>query len=314
MEGTDANLFTFDGTSRQVSTKVPRMNDSIEARLEALGLALAATEGESYYGAAYGTMKPFHITGSVLHLSGHVPIRNGAPLHPGRLGETVSIEQGIETAQWTAMGSVANLSRNGELSAMAGERCRHVNDFKGRHFGGEIVLWAVKWYCRYAISYRDLESMMAERGVAVDHSTIYRWVQRYAPEMEKRLRWQWRCPRSSSWRVDETYVTGRPAPRGGDRTPESGAEPRGPAHDPRAPLSQAHAVRRTARWRASSARESSDAPLANREMHRRTDSRKSPAFHEFPIAGGRQSHQESAPRQRRWPPVALRSRAQETPT
>ena len=81
-----------------------------------------------------------------------------------------------------------------------------MNDFKGRHFGGEIVLWAVRWYCRYAVSYRDLETMMTERGVAVDHSTIYRWVQRYAPEMQKRLRCQWRCPRSSSWRVDETYV------------------------------------------------------------------------------------------------------------
>jgi len=89
---------------------------------------------------------------------------------------------------------------------MAGGRGRRVNDFKGRHFGGEVVLWAVRWYCRYAVSYRDLESMMTERGVAVDHTTIYRWVQRYAPEMEKRLRWQWRCPRSSSWRVDETYV------------------------------------------------------------------------------------------------------------
>ena len=42
--------------------------------------------------------------------------------------------------------------------------------------------------------------------MAVDHSTIYRWVQRFAPEMEKRLRWQWRWPRSSSWRVDETYI------------------------------------------------------------------------------------------------------------
>ena len=48
--------------------------------------------------------------------------------------------------------------------------------------------------------------MMTERGVAVDHSTIYRWVQRFAPEMEKRLRWQWRRPQSSSWRIDETYV------------------------------------------------------------------------------------------------------------
>ena len=56
-----------------------------------------------------------------------------------------------------------------------------MNDFKGRHFRGEIVLWAVRWYCRYAVSYRDLESMMTERGVAVDHSTIYRWVQRFAP-------------------------------------------------------------------------------------------------------------------------------------
>ena len=48
--------------------------------------------------------------------------------------------------------------------------------------------------------------MMTERGVAVDHSTIYRWVQHCAPEMEKRLRWQWRRPQSRSWRIDETYV------------------------------------------------------------------------------------------------------------
>ena len=81
-----------------------------------------------------------------------------------------------------------------------------MRDFKGRHFGGEIVLWAVRWYSRYPISYRDLETMMTERGVAVDHSTIYRWVQHFAPEMERRLRWQWRWPRSRSWRIDETYV------------------------------------------------------------------------------------------------------------
>ena len=72
-------------------------------------------------------------------------------------------------------------------------------------------MWAVRWYCRYGISYRDLEQMMGERGVNLDHSTIYRWVQRYAPEMEKRLRWQWRCPQSTSWRVDETYVKVRGA-------------------------------------------------------------------------------------------------------
>ena len=81
-----------------------------------------------------------------------------------------------------------------------------MSDFKGRHFRGEIVLWAVRWYCRYPISYRDLETMMTERGVAVDHSTIYRWVQRFAPEMEKRLRCQWLRPQSRSWRIDETYI------------------------------------------------------------------------------------------------------------
>ena len=48
--------------------------------------------------------------------------------------------------------------------------------------------------------------MMGERNVPVDHSTIYRWVQRYAPEIEKRLRWQWHRPQSTSWRVDETYI------------------------------------------------------------------------------------------------------------
>src|SRR5215471_5460401 len=57
-----------------------------------------------------------------------------------------------------------------------------MSDFKGRHFEGEIVPWAVRWYCRYGVSYRDLEQMMGERGVSVDHSTIYRWVQKYAPE------------------------------------------------------------------------------------------------------------------------------------
>ena len=49
-----------------------------------------------------------------------------------------------------------------------------MSDFKGRHFAGEIVLWAVRWYCRYGVSYRDLEQMIGERGVAVDHSTIFR--------------------------------------------------------------------------------------------------------------------------------------------
>jgi transposase, IS6 family len=81
-----------------------------------------------------------------------------------------------------------------------------VSDFKGRHFEGEIVLWAVRWYCRYGVSYRDLEQMMSERGVSVDRSTIYRWVQKYAPEIEKRAALALGRPGSLSWRVDETYI------------------------------------------------------------------------------------------------------------
>ena len=57
-------------------------------------------------------------------------------------------------------------------------------EFKWRHFAGEVILLCVRWYCRYGISYRDLEEMMGERGVAVDHTTLYRWVQRFAPELE----------------------------------------------------------------------------------------------------------------------------------
>ncbi len=77
--------------------------------------------------------------------------------------------------------------------------------FKRRRFPVEIILLCVRWYCKYGISYRDLAEMMQERGVAVDPSTIFRWVQRYAPEIEKRIR-PYRGSRSGSWRVDETYV------------------------------------------------------------------------------------------------------------
>jgi transposase-like protein len=50
--------------------------------------------------------------------------------------------------------------------------------FKWRHFEPEIILLCVRWYLRYSLSYRDLEEIMAERGLSVDHTTIYRWVQR----------------------------------------------------------------------------------------------------------------------------------------
>ncbi len=81
-----------------------------------------------------------------------------------------------------------------------------MNDFKWKHFQGEIILGCVRWYCKYGISYRDLEEMMAERGIDVDHTTLYRWVQQYAPEIEKRLRWYYKPSSGESWKADETYV------------------------------------------------------------------------------------------------------------
>ena len=77
--------------------------------------------------------------------------------------------------------------------------------FERRRFPTEVILLCVRWYCKYGISYRDLAEMMQERGVMVDHTTIFRWVQRYAPEIEKWVRW-YQGYRSPSWRVDETYV------------------------------------------------------------------------------------------------------------
>ncbi len=77
--------------------------------------------------------------------------------------------------------------------------------FKWRHFLPEIILLNVRWYCRYSLSYRNLEEMMAERGVEVDHSTINRWVLKFAPELDKRLRPHLSLTNDSG-RVDETYI------------------------------------------------------------------------------------------------------------
>jgi len=77
--------------------------------------------------------------------------------------------------------------------------------FKWRHFTAEILLCSVRWYWRYALSYRHVEEFRRERGLAVDHTTIFRWVQRYAPELEKRCRLRLKAT-TDSYRVDETYI------------------------------------------------------------------------------------------------------------
>ena len=76
--------------------------------------------------------------------------------------------------------------------------------FRGRHFEDVIILLCVRWYLRYSLSYRDLEEMMMERGLSIDHVTIWRWVQRYSPILNQRVRREMRRP-NRSWRVDETY-------------------------------------------------------------------------------------------------------------
>ncbi len=77
--------------------------------------------------------------------------------------------------------------------------------FKWRHFQQEIILLNVRWYLRYPLSYRNLEEMMLERGLKVDHSTICRWVHTYSLEIDKRSR-RYLKPTNDSWRVDETYI------------------------------------------------------------------------------------------------------------
>ncbi len=82
---------------------------------------------------------------------------------------------------------------------------RTPSPFKWRHFEPELILLCVRWYLRYQLSYRDVEEMMRERGLSVDHSTVFRWVQRYAPEINKRMRPHLKLA-GASYRIDETYV------------------------------------------------------------------------------------------------------------
>mgnify|MGYP005831734371 FL=1 len=77
--------------------------------------------------------------------------------------------------------------------------------FKGAHFPRDVILFAVFFYLRYGVSYRDLEEIMAERGVEVDHATLNRWVGRYAGQVAEEARRRKR-PTDRSWRMDETYI------------------------------------------------------------------------------------------------------------
>jgi len=77
--------------------------------------------------------------------------------------------------------------------------------FKWRQFEPEVILLAVGWYLRFSLSYREVEELLAERGLSVDHVTVWRWVQCYAPETQRR--WGPRLrPTNDSWWTDETDI------------------------------------------------------------------------------------------------------------
>jgi hypothetical protein len=104
----------------------------------------------------------------------YVSFRAGhaAPFHATEAGRRVA-------------GSGANAPRTGDDGQMP--RFLPVEElFKGRHFDREIVILCVRWYLSYKLSYRDLVAMMNERGIHLVHTTIFRWVQHYSPEFEKR--------------------------------------------------------------------------------------------------------------------------------
>lgn len=78
--------------------------------------------------------------------------------------------------------------------------------FKRHRFPREVILLAFRWYCRYQLSYRDVRDLLAERGTTVDAATVYRWVQRFGPEIRKRTYDRDRSWRRLQWHVDKTDV------------------------------------------------------------------------------------------------------------
>jgi transposase, IS6 family len=80
------------------------------------------------------------------------------------------------------------------------------NEFKWKHFSPEIILWCLRWYGSTPMSYANLSDMLAERGISVNRSTIYRWFIEYAPVLRKKLRRHQFIRTDTSWQLDETYV------------------------------------------------------------------------------------------------------------
>src|SRR5690348_11408677 len=102
------------------------------------------------------------------------------------------------------MGTVALAGRGWPETGLVTAR-RMTSVFAGFRFPPEVISLAVRWYLRYGLSYRDVEELLAERGITVNHVTVYRWVQRFTPEFIEAARPCRHAP-VDRWLVDETYV------------------------------------------------------------------------------------------------------------
>jgi transposase, IS6 family len=104
---------------------------------------------------------------------------------------------------WVRVGSVAKFAvGSGRVDGMP---ITPTNPFKGRQYPGQVILLAVRWYLRYPLAYVHVAEILSERGLSIDASCIWRWVQSYAPELDKRCRPHLKAT-NKSYRVDETYI------------------------------------------------------------------------------------------------------------
>ena len=80
-----------------------------------------------------------------------------------------------------------------------------MTEFKGSHFERDVILWGIRWYVAYPVSYRQIGETMAERGVEVDHATLNRWMLKKCPDTGQEFR-SCKCAVEPSWRLNDTYV------------------------------------------------------------------------------------------------------------
>jgi hypothetical protein len=119
----------------------------------------------------------------------------------------ISPEQVLESIEILESGAVALADRHGAgtLSSVIISRVASTSAPAGYRFPREVIAVAVRWYLRYGLSYRDVEELLAERGIEVDHVTVYRWVQTFTSEFIDSAR-PARHVSGDRWFVDETYV------------------------------------------------------------------------------------------------------------